>query len=108
MHAVLHTGPSTQMHWFGTTGKGSVKKAGTRPGGNAANGNAVMFDTGKILTCGGSEAYSIQTFPATTVRSAHACTACTTLPAPPSLLSLTSVRTPVCACGAAGGHCNAC
>jgi hypothetical protein len=53
------------MHWFGTTGKGSVKKAGMRPGGDAANGNAVMFDSGK--------------YPDTAVRFPHACNACIVL-----------------------------
>lgn len=39
--------------------------AGTRPGGNIANGNSVMFDTGKILNCGGSEAFAMEEYPAT-------------------------------------------
>jgi hypothetical protein len=67
------------MHWFGTTGKGSVKKAGMRPGGDAANGNAVMFDSGKILTCGGSEAFALPKYPDTAVRFPHACNACIVL-----------------------------
>ena len=54
------------MHRFDTAGQGSALKAGTRPGGNSANGNAVMYDTGKILACGGSEAFAEQDYPATT------------------------------------------
>jgi hypothetical protein len=54
------------MHWFDTAGEGSALIAGTRPGGNSANGNAVMFDAGKILTCGGSESFAKPQFPATT------------------------------------------
>jgi hypothetical protein len=56
------------MHWFNTGSKGKTLNAGKRPGGNSANGNAVMFDTGKILTCGGSEAFAKESYPATTVR----------------------------------------
>jgi galactose oxidase len=63
--AVFHAGPSTAMHWFSTEGGGSGYTAGTRPGGNSANGNAVMFDAGKILTCGGSEAFAKEEYPAT-------------------------------------------
>lgn len=66
LHAVFHAGPSTTMHWFDTAGEGSALRAGTRPGGNSANGNAVMFDTGKILACGGSEAFAKPQFPSTT------------------------------------------
>lgn len=64
MSAVFHAGPSTSMHWFKTTGEGSVKSAGTRPGGNSANGNAVMLDAGKILAFGGSEAFAKADYPA--------------------------------------------
>ena len=45
------------MHWFVTMGDGDFRGAGTRPGGDAMNGNAVMFDAGKILTVGGGPAY---------------------------------------------------
>jgi galactose oxidase len=50
------------MHWFTTTGEGGVKAAGTRPGKDSANGNAVMFDAGKILAFGGSEAFAKPTY----------------------------------------------
>jgi galactose oxidase len=57
--AVFHAGPSVNMHWFDTTGRGSYKSAGTRPGVDGMNGNAVMYDAvkGKILTVGGGVAY---------------------------------------------------
>jgi galactose oxidase len=60
LHAVFHAGPSEQMNWFTTAGAGSETPAGTRPGGDAMNGNAVMYDAGKILTLGGSPAYGSQ------------------------------------------------
>jgi hypothetical protein len=54
------------MHWFDTAGEGAALIAGTRPGGNSANGNSVMFDAGKILACGGSESFAKPEFPSTT------------------------------------------
>jgi galactose oxidase len=55
---VLQAGPSKAMNWYTTTGTGAVTKAGTRGDDNdAMNGNAVMYDTGKILTVGGSPSY---------------------------------------------------
>lgn len=56
---VFHAGPTRGMHWIDTTGDGSVSNAGVR--GNdpyAMNGNAVMYEPGKILTVGGAAAYS--------------------------------------------------
>ncbi|MEV6237603.1 galactose oxidase-like domain-containing protein [Lentzea sp. NPDC051838] len=44
------------MHWIDTAGRGKVTDAGTR-GNDAMNGNAVMYDIGKILTVGGAPAY---------------------------------------------------
>jgi galactose oxidase len=55
--AVFHAGPSKQMNWFTTSGDGGQRAAGDRPGDDAMNGNAVMYDAGKILTLGGSTAY---------------------------------------------------
>jgi galactose oxidase len=54
------------MNWFTTEGEGGRRDAGIRPGNDSANGNAVMFDAvaGKILTVGGSEAFSRPQFPA--------------------------------------------
>jgi galactose oxidase len=55
---VFHAGPSQTMHWFDTAGNGSVTSAGPR--GNdtdAMNGNAVMYDIGKILAVGGATSY---------------------------------------------------
>ena len=54
------------MNWFDPSGEGTVIPAGDRPAGNSANGNAVMYAEGKILTCGGAEAFSKPEFPATT------------------------------------------
>jgi len=59
---VLHAGPSRQLNWFGTTGDGSSTPAGSRGDDNdAMNGNAVMYDVGKILTVGGAPAYANST-----------------------------------------------
>jgi galactose oxidase len=55
---VFHAGPSTKMNWVDTTGRGKVTAAGTRGDSkDAMNGNAVMYDIGKILTLGGAPAY---------------------------------------------------
>lgn len=54
---MFHAGPSEQMNWFTTGGAGGHRAAGKRPGGHQMNGNAVMYDTGKILTCGGATSY---------------------------------------------------
>ena len=50
------------MHWFFTDGDGSVTSAGSRPGDDAHNGGAVMFHQGRILTCGGAEAFATPAF----------------------------------------------
>jgi galactose oxidase len=55
---VFHAGPSKAMHWFDTTGSGAVTAAGNRgTDGDAMNGNAVMFDIGRILAVGGAPGY---------------------------------------------------
>ncbi|WP_327350641.1 discoidin domain-containing protein [Streptomyces sp. NBC_01304] len=55
---VLHLGPSKQMNWISTTGHGSISPAGNRAdSADAMNGNAVAYDTGKLLTLGGATAY---------------------------------------------------
>ncbi len=55
---VFHAGPSRQMNWISTTGAGSIAGAGLRSDSpDAMNGNAVMYDVGKILTVGGATAY---------------------------------------------------
>jgi galactose oxidase len=55
---VFHAGPSKQMNWFDTTGAGTSTPAGNRGGdGHSMNGNAAMFDIGKILKVGGATAY---------------------------------------------------
>ncbi|KAF9893475.1 hypothetical protein FE257_010787 [Aspergillus nanangensis] len=56
--SVFHAGPSQQMNWFGTNGDGTTDDAGVRgTDEDAMCGNAVMFDSGKILSCGGSVDY---------------------------------------------------
>ncbi|WP_206795469.1 discoidin domain-containing protein [Amycolatopsis sp. MtRt-6] len=55
---VFHAGPSRKMHWVATTGPGAVTDAGARgDSADTMNGNAVMYDIGKILTVGGAPAY---------------------------------------------------
>jgi galactose oxidase len=55
---VLQAGPSKAMNWYTTGGTGGVTAAGTRgDDGDAMNGNAVMYDAGKILTIGGAPSY---------------------------------------------------
>ncbi|MBC6446998.1 discoidin domain-containing protein [Actinokineospora xionganensis] len=56
---VFHAGPSRRMNWISTTGNGSITDAGPRGDSeDAMNGNAVMYDIGKILAVGGSPQYS--------------------------------------------------
>jgi galactose oxidase len=55
---VFQAGPSKQMNWITTTGSGTITGAGDRgSSADAMNGNAVMYDIGKILTVGGAPAY---------------------------------------------------
>ncbi|HUS26361.1 MAG TPA: discoidin domain-containing protein [Nevskiaceae bacterium] len=55
---VFHAGPSKQMNWITTAGNGSITGAGNRGDSpDAMNGNAVMYDAGKILTVGGATVY---------------------------------------------------
>jgi galactose oxidase len=61
---VFQAGPSKAMHWMDTSGSGSWSTAGLRgDDGDAMNGNAVMYDAGRILTVGGAPDY--QNSPAT-------------------------------------------
>jgi galactose oxidase len=55
--AVFHAGPSQAMNFFTTKGTGGRRAAGTRPGGDQMNGNAVMYASGKILCVGGANHY---------------------------------------------------
>jgi len=56
---VFHAGPTATMHWIDTHGAGTISSAGTRGSdGFSINGNAVMFDIGRILKAGGAPAYS--------------------------------------------------
>ena len=55
---VFQAGPSAQMHWITTTGAGTITSAGARgSAGDEMNGNAVLYDVGKILTVGGAPDY---------------------------------------------------
>ena len=55
---VFHAGPGVNMHWIGTQGDGSVSVIGPRGDDEfSVNGNAVMYDIGKILKTGGGPAY---------------------------------------------------
>ena len=55
---VLQAGPSRAMNWYSTSGTGGVTPAGNRADDqDAMNGNAVMYDAGKILTVGGATSY---------------------------------------------------
>ena len=56
--AVFQAGPSKQMNWITTTGAGTITGAGNRADSpDAMNGNAVMYDVGKIFTVGGAISY---------------------------------------------------
>ncbi len=51
--SVFHAGPSAQMNWITTTGSGTINSAGTRGSDPySINGNAVLYDIGKILKVG--------------------------------------------------------
>jgi galactose oxidase len=55
---VFQAGPGVDMHWIDTAGNGAVTVAGRRGDDvSSMNGNAVMFDIGKILKVGGAPAY---------------------------------------------------
>jgi galactose oxidase len=56
---VFHAGPSKQMNWITTSGNGSLAASIQRgDDDDAMNGNAVMYDIGKILTIGGAKNYA--------------------------------------------------
>jgi galactose oxidase len=60
--AVFQAGPSAQMNWITTAGSGTIKSAGNRGSDPySINGNAVLFDVGKILKVGGAPAYQQST-----------------------------------------------
>ena len=55
---IFQAGPSKSMNWLDTNGQGSLSFAGNRGSDDdSMNGNAVMYDIGKILTVGGSLDY---------------------------------------------------
>jgi galactose oxidase len=59
---VFHAGPSAQMNWITTGGNGTITSAGNRGSDPySINGNAVLYDIGKILKVGGAPAYQQST-----------------------------------------------
>jgi galactose oxidase len=55
---MFHAGPSKQMHWITTSGNGTLVPSIRRGDDtDAMNGNAVMYDIGKLLTVGGAQNY---------------------------------------------------
>ncbi len=59
---VFHAGPSAQMNWITTSGAGTITSAGDRgTDPYSINGNAVLYDVGKILKVGGAPAYQQST-----------------------------------------------
>ena len=75
---VLQAGPSKAMNWYATTGTGSVTAAGTRADdADAMNGNAVMYDAGKILTSAARRVRAASTRPPTPTSSTISGTAVT-------------------------------
>ncbi|SFV17834.1 galactose oxidase early set domain-containing protein, partial [Pseudoduganella namucuonensis] len=55
---VFQAGPGVTMHWVDTNGNGTVSAAGDRgDDASSMNGNAIMYDIGKILKVGGASAY---------------------------------------------------
>lgn len=54
---VFQAGPSRKMHWMDVSGNGSVQMSGVDRGLDSMNGNAIMYDIGKLLTTGGSSKY---------------------------------------------------
>ncbi len=59
---VFQAGPSAQMNWISTSGNGTITSAGNRgTDPYSINGNAVLYDVGKILKVGGAPAYQQST-----------------------------------------------
>lgn len=55
---IFHAGPAKRMHWIDLDGNGTVTQSLLRGDDlDAMNGNAVMYDVGKIFTVGGAENY---------------------------------------------------
>jgi len=55
---VFHAGPAVQMHWIDTKDTGDIVDAGPRGiDAYAMNGNAVVYDAGRILKLGGAPKY---------------------------------------------------
>ena len=54
---VFHAGPSYKMHWVDASGSGSVTQSVNQGSTDRMNGNALMYDIGKILVVGGAPNY---------------------------------------------------
>jgi galactose oxidase len=60
--SVFQAGPSAQMNWITTENGGTITSAGNRgTDPYSINGNAVLYDVGKILKVGGAPAYQQST-----------------------------------------------
>ncbi len=56
----FHAGPSAEMHWVDTAGKGRIVAAGKRGDDPySQNGNVVMYEAGKLLKVGGAPSYQV-------------------------------------------------
>ncbi|MDR4306333.1 DUF1929 domain-containing protein [Chelatococcus sambhunathii] len=56
----FHAGPSAEMHWVDTAGKGRIVEAGKRGDDTySQNGNVVMYEAGKLLKVGGAPSYQV-------------------------------------------------
>lgn len=60
---IFHAGPSVMTHYISTVNDGYIRETGRRGTHDAMNGNAIMYDIGKLLTVGGASEYD--TSPAT-------------------------------------------
>jgi hypothetical protein len=70
---VFQAGPSAQMNWITTSGNGTITSAGDRgTDPYSINGNAVLYDVGKILKVGGAPAYQQSTGTTYATNSAYA------------------------------------
>lgn len=58
---IFHAGPSKMMHWISVEGSGSTEEVGMRGNDYSMNGNAIMYDIGKLLCFGGAPNYEQNT-----------------------------------------------
>jgi galactose oxidase len=88
--AVFQAGPSAQMNWITTSGNGSIESAGNRgTDPYSINGNAVLYDVGKILKVGGAPAYQQSTGTTYATNSAYLIDITAGVGEPPTVTQLT-------------------